>query len=83
MEENVIDEVEVHCEEKFYEDWQDGDEEGPPDKTQCSVIHSHWSRNVQAWISLVESFIVLLHQLSYAIKKQLGHPKPPTRFFMA
>ena len=32
MEENVIDEVEVHCEEKFYEDWQDGEEERPPDK---------------------------------------------------
>ena len=30
-------------------------------------------------LSLVERFIVLLCQLSYAIKNQLGHPKPPTR----
>ena len=46
-----------------------------------SVLHSHWSRNVEARLSLVESFIVLLRQLSYAIKNQLGHPKPPTRGF--
>ena len=32
LEENVIDEVEVHCEEKFNEDWQEGEEERPPDK---------------------------------------------------
>ena len=32
-------------------------------------------------LSLVESFIVLLRQLSYAIKNQLGHPKHPTRGF--
>ena len=32
-------------------------------------------------LSLLESFIVLLRQLSYAIKNQLGHPKPPTRGF--
>ena len=24
------------------------------------VLHSHWSRNVEAWLSLVESFRVLL-----------------------
>ena len=30
LEENVIDEVEVHCEEKFYEDWEDWEKEGPP-----------------------------------------------------
>ena len=46
-----------------------------------SVLHSHWSRNVEARPSLVESFIVMLRQLSYAIKNQLGHPKPPTRGF--
>ena len=46
-----------------------------------SVVHSHWSRNVEAWLSLVESFIVLLRQLYYAIKNQLGHPKPHTRGF--
>ena len=44
-----------------------------------SVLYSHWSRNVEAWLSLVERFIVLLRQLSYAIKNQLGHAKPPTR----
>ena len=48
---------------------------------QGSVVHSHWSRNVEARLSLVESFIVMLRQLSYAIKNQLGHPKPPTRGF--
>ena len=32
-------------------------------------------------LSLVERFIVLLRQLSFAIKNQLGHPKPPTRGF--
>ena len=41
-----------------------------------SVLHSHWSRNVEARLSLVQRFIVLLRQLSYAIKNQLGHPKP-------
>ena len=34
-----------------------------------SLVHSHWSRNVEAWLSLVERFMVLLHQLSYVIKK--------------
>ena len=48
---------------------------------KVSVVHSHWSRNDEARLSLVESFIVLLRQLSYAIKNQLGHPKPPTRGF--
>ena len=28
-------------------------------------------------LSLVERIIVFLSQLSYAIKNQLGHPKPP------
>ena len=56
---------------------------GPSNDTshQASVLHSHWSRKVEARLSLVESFIVLLRQLSYAIKNQLGHPKPPTRVF--
>ena len=39
-----------------------------------SKTNSHWWRNVEAWLSLVESFIVLLRQLSYAIKSQLGLP---------
>ena len=38
---------------------------------QGSLVHSHWSRNVKARLSLVESFIVMLRQLSYAIKNQL------------
>ena len=25
-----------------------------------SLVHSHWSRNVEAWLSLVESFIVYI-----------------------
>ena len=43
------------------------------------LVHSLWSRNVEARLSLVEIFIMLLRQLSYAIKNQLGPPKPPTR----
>ena len=41
------------------------------DKVVLSLVHSHWSKNVEARLSLVESFIVLLRQLSYAIKNQL------------
>ena len=48
----------------------------------CS-IHSHWSRNVEALLSLVRSFIVMLHQLSNAIKNQLVASKAPRWFFMA
>ena len=44
---------------------------------QSSVLHSHWSRNVEAWLSLVERIIVLLRQLSYAIKNQLVASKAP------
>ena len=36
------------------------------------MVHSHWSRNVEARLSLVERIIVLLRQPSYAIKNQLG-----------
>ena len=43
--------------------------------------YSHWSSSNKARLSLVESFKVLLRQQSYAIKNQLGHPKPPTRGF--
>ena len=35
------------------------------------MVHSHWSRMVEVWLSLVQSFIVLLRQISYAIKNQL------------
>ena len=42
-----------------------------------SLVHSHWSRNVEACLSLVESFIVLLRQLSYTIKNQLVASKAP------
>ena len=41
---------------------------GETDDDQGSVLHSHWSRNVEARLSLVESFIVLLRQLSFAIE---------------
>ena len=46
-----------------------------------SVLHYHWSSSNEPRLSLVESFKVLLRQVSYAIKNQLGHPKPPTRGF--
>ena len=44
---------------------------------EISMVHSHWSRNVEAHLSLVESF----PSDACAIKNQLGHPKPPTRVF--
>ena len=43
-----------------------------------SVLHSHWSSSNETCLSLVERFMMLICQLSYAIKNQLGHPKPPT-----
>ena len=43
--------------------------------------HSHWSKNTEAWLSLVERFKVLKYfhggQLSYAIKNQLKAGKIP------
>ena len=39
-----------------------------------SVVHSHWYRSLEALLSLVE-IMVLLRQLSYAIKTQLKLPK--------
>ena len=41
-----------------------------------SVVHSHWSRVIEALLLLVD-IIVLLRQLSYAIKTQLKAPKAP------
>ena len=66
----------------------------PPSHTDCFInrrpvrpplcsIHSHWSRNVEALLSLVRSFIVMLHQISNAIKNQLVASKAPRWFFMA
>ena len=49
--------------------------------SNIGLVHSHWSRNVEAWLLLVESFIVLKYfmvlqrQLSYAIKIQLKEYK--------
>ena len=39
-----------------------------------SVLHSHWSRNVEACLSLVESFMMLLRQLSYALCSGIQSP---------
>ena len=41
------------------------------------VEPSHWSRLFEIVLSLVERFIVLLRQLSYAIKNQLVASKAP------
>ena len=41
-----------------------------------SVVHSHWLRNVEAWLSLVES-------VAGAIKNQLSHSKPPRGILLA
>ena len=45
--------------------------------SEGSVVHSHWSRINEARLSLVESFIVLLASVSYAIKNQLVASKAP------
>ena len=44
---------------------------------QASVLHSHWSTSNEAWLSLVESFIVLLvlvallcHKVTYRRSKE-------------
>ena len=41
------------------------------------IQYSHWSSSYITALSLVESFIVLLRQLSYAIKNQLVASKAP------
>ena len=51
----------------------------PSQPVSSSLVHSHWSRNVEARLSLVESFPSdACANYPYAIKNQLGHPKPPT-----
>ena len=42
-----------------------------------SSLCSHWSSSFITALSLVGSFIVMLRQLSYAIKNQLKAPKAP------
>ena len=41
------------------------------------IQYSHWSNSYITALSLVKSFIVLLRQLSYAIKNQLVASKAP------
>ena len=41
------------------------------------VVHSHWSRNVQAWLSLVESFRVLLAPAVLCHKEPARASKAP------
>ena len=62
-----------------------------------TLLRSHWSRASECWNIfmhwkvLLLAVLVMLRQQPYAIKNQLGHPKPPTRgnllaprwFFMA
>ena len=50
-----------------------GSSSPPPTAAPGRVLHSHWSNSYITALSLVQSF------QSYAIKNQLGHPKPPTR----
>ena len=38
-----------------------------------SLVHSHWSRNVEAWLSLVESFIMLKYFHGVATPALLCH----------
>ena len=44
--------------------------EGPPAQGDISTLCSHWSSSYITVLSLVESFIVMLRQLSNAIKNQ-------------
>ena len=41
---------------------------------QASLGHSHWTRVIQTRLSLVETFIVLLRQLTCAVKNKSCHP---------
>ena len=41
-----------------------------------SLVHSHWSRNVEAWLSLVESFIMLKYFHGIAMTALLCHKEP-------
>ena len=51
---------------------------------QLSLVHSHWSRNVEAWLSLVETIIVLLlGALERKISPLGGILLSPRWFFMA
>ena len=46
---------------------------------RSSLVHSHWSRNVEAWLSLVESFIVLKYFHGVAPPALLCHKEPARR----
>ena len=41
-----------------------------------SLVHSHWSRNVEAWLSLVESFKVSKYFHGVATPALLCHKEP-------
>ena len=41
-----------------------------------SLVHSHWSSNVESWLLLVESFIVLKYFHSDATPALLCHKEP-------
>ena len=45
--------------------------------TSSHVLCSYWLSSYITALSLVENFIVMLRQLSYAIKNQLKAPKAP------
>ena len=45
--------------------------------TKTSVLHSHWSRNVEAWLSLVERIIVLLAPALLCHKEPARASKAP------
>ena len=47
-----------------------------------SVLRYYWSSSNEAWLSLVESFIIVLRQQSYAMNNQLGHPKTQRYFLL-
>ena len=50
-------------------------------RTRTTAGQSHWSSSFITVLSLVESFVVMLRRLSYAIKNQLKAPKAPTKGF--
>ena len=46
-------------------------------RSAYTLLRSHWSSSYITALSLVENFLVMLRQPSYAIKNQLKAPKAP------
>ena len=65
---------------------QAGEEEAaaPGEVLESSVVHSHWSRNVEAWLSLVESVAGASSAARASLERKIGGILlAPRWFFMA